>query len=142
MVNNLTELYVMIRTFEGCHLTPYICPAGVWTCGWGSTGSDVVPGVKWTQEYADQRMKSDAQRFATGTLALCPGLEGNQLCAVADFSYNLGLGRLRSSTLRKRINAGDTDGAITEFGKWTRGGGKVLKGLVRRCLARVALYTR
>lgn len=101
-----------------------------------------MPGVKWTQEYADQRMKSDALRFAKGTLKLCPTLRGNQLCAVADFAYNLGLGRLKSSTLRKKINAGDDEGVVIEFGKWTKGGGKVLKGLVRRCAARVALYQR
>lgn len=100
-----------------------------------------MPGVKWTQEYADQRMKSDALRFAKGTIKLCPSLKGNQLCAVADFSYNLGLGRLQSSTLRKKINAGD-ETAVLEFHKWTKGGGKVLKGLVRRCAARVALYQR
>lgn len=120
---------------------PYLCPAGVWTCGWGSTGADVMPGVKWTQEYADQRMQSDGLRFAKGTLRLCPSLRGNPLCAVADFAYNVGLGRLKSSTLRKKINAGD-ETAVLEFSKWTRGGGKVLKGLVRRCAARVSLYMR
>lgn len=140
MENNLTALYIMIRTFEGCYLMPYLCPAGVWTCGWGSTGPDVMPGVRWTQAYADQRMKADALRFAKGTLKLCPNLQGNQLCAVADFSYNLGLGRLKASTLRKRINSNDTEGVVTEFGKWTKGGGKVLKGLVRRCASRVKLY--
>ena len=142
MENNLIALYIMIKTFEGCRLVPYLCPAGVWTCGWGSTGADVMPGVKWSQEYADQRMKSDALFFAKGTLKLCPSLRGNQLCAVADFAYNLGLGRLKASTLRKRVNADDADGVVAEFGKWTKGGGKVLPGLVRRCAARVALYLR
>lgn len=118
---------------------PYLCPAGIWTCGWGSTGFDVFPGKPWTQEYADRRMEQDAIKFAKGTLALCLNLSGNTLCAIADFSYNLGLGALRGSTLRKRINAGDMVGAKNELGKWVRGGGKVLPGLVLRRAAEAAL---
>jgi len=129
---NLDLLYILIKRFEGCHLTPYICPAGVLTCGFGSTGPDVFPGQAWTQEYADQRMTSDALKFAKGTLALCPTLKGDQLSAIADFSYNLGLGRLKGSTLRKRINAGDNQGIVRELNKWVMGGGKKLNGLVKR----------
>ncbi len=139
MIEALAALYVLIRRFEGCRLTPYICPAGVWTCGWGSTGADVFPGRAWSQEYADKRMYEDALRFAKGTAALCPGLSGNQLCALADFAYNLGLGRLRSSTLRKKVNAGEWDAAKAELRKWVRGGGKVLPGLVLRREAEAAL---
>jgi lysozyme len=64
---------------------PYLCPAGVWTCGWGSTGHDVFPGRAWTQEYADRRMEWDALAFATGTVKLCPELAGDRLCAIADW---------------------------------------------------------
>lgn len=136
---DLRALHVLIRRFEGCRLMPYICPAGVWTCGWGSTGPDVVPGQRWTQEYADRRMLLDADRFARSTLALCPDLSGDALCAIADFSYNLGIGRLKASTLRKRINAGDFDGAATELRKWVNGGGRKLPGLVLRREAEIAL---
>jgi len=125
-------LHTLIKRFEGLHLMPYLCPAGVWTCGWGSTGPDVFPGKPWTREYADRRMEEDALFFARGALALCPSLQGDQLCAIADFSYNLGLGRLRASTLRKRINAADNAGVITELNKWVFGGGKKLNGLVTR----------
>ncbi len=129
---DLAALYVLIRTFEGCRLMPYLCPAGVWTCGWGSTGPDVVPGQPWTQQYADRRMKQDAMRFARGTLALCPRLTGTRLSAIADFSYNLGLGNLQASTLRRKVNAEDWDEAKTQLMRWVRGGGRVLPGLVRR----------
>lgn len=129
---NLDALYTLIRRFEGCKLTPYICPAGVWTCGWGSTGHDVFPGQAWTQEYADQRLERDALKFSVGTLKACPDLQGAALCAVADFAYNLGLGRLQASTLRRKLNAGDLDGARAELVKWVRGGGRVLPGLVLR----------
>lgn len=136
---NLEALYILIRRFEGCRLTPYYCPAGFLTCGWGSTGPDVFPGQKWTQDYADRRMYADALKFAKGTLALCPNLTGQQLCAIADFSYNLGLGRLKSSTLRKRINSGDFDSARSELMRWVRGGGRILPGLVIRRKAEAAL---
>lgn len=120
-------------------MTPYICPSGVWTCGWGSTGPDVFPGRPWTQAYADQRLEQDAVRFARGTLVACPDLTGDRLCAIADFAYNLGLGSLRGSTLRRRINAGDWDGARKELARWVRGGGRVLPGLVIRRAAEGAL---
>lgn len=138
----LDELYKLIEQFEGCRLVPYLCPAGVWTCGWGSTGPDVVPGQAWTQEYADRRMKADAIKFVRGVLVLCPSLSGGAHAAIADFAYNLGLGRLRASTLRRRINAGDMASAAIELRKWVRGGGKVLPGLVTRRAAEAALLVR
>lgn len=138
-MNELALLYALIRRFEGCKLMPYFCPAGILTCGWGSTGAGVVMGQAWTQAYADQRMQADALRFAKQTLALCPSLRGAPLCAIADFAYNLGVGRLRTSTLRKRIIAGDMQGAVVELLKWNRGGGKILAGLNRRRHAEVQL---
>lgn len=136
---DLAALYVLIKRFEGCKLMPYYCPAGVLTCGWGSTGLDVFPGRAWTQEYADSRMLMDAQKFARGTLALCPSLTGNKLSAIADFSYNLGIGRLKASTLRRKVNAGDWSGVPAELRKWVNGGGRRLPGLVLRREAEIAL---
>lgn len=135
----MLELYRLIKQFEGCRLMPYLCPAGVWTCGWGSTGPDVVPGHAWTQEYADRRMEADAFAFAKGALALCPFLTGRAHAAIADFAYNLGLGRLRASTLRRKLNADDMAGAVVELRKWVRGGGRVLPGLVARRAAEAAM---
>lgn len=112
---------------------PYLCPAKVWTCGWGSTGPDVFPGRAWTQEYADFRMEKDALRFAKGALALCPGAEGAQLDALADFAYNLGLGNLKASTLRKVFNEGDLEEAKRQLMRWVFAGGRRLRGLeIRR----------
>ena len=142
MIERLALLFKLIRRFEGCRLMPYLCPAGVWTCGWGSTGADVFPGRPWTQDYADQRLEEDALRFALGTLAACPALAtepDRRLCAIADFAYNLGLGRLRASTLRKRVNARLWPAAMGELRKWVRGGGKVLPGLVIRRETEAAL---
>lgn len=138
-MSDLALLYSLIRRFEGCRLTPYLCPAGVWTCGWGSTGPDVFPGRAWTQQYADERLASDAQKFAIATRALCPELAGESLCAIADFAYNLGVGRLKASTLRRKLNEGDWSAAAKELRKWVNGGGRPLKGLVIRRDAEAAV---
>lgn len=138
-MDELVQLYILIKRFEGCRLIPYLCPAGVWTCGWGSTGPDVFPGRAWTQEYADQRLAADAVKFARATRRLCPMLEGAALCAIADFAYNMGVGRLQGSTLRKRLNAGQWVAARAELAKWVNGGGRQLPGLVLRRAAEAAL---
>ena len=139
VLDQLATLYSLIRRFEGCRLMPYICPAGVWTCGWGSTGLDVYPGRPWTQAYADRRLEQDAIKFARGTLLLSPNLDGERLCAISDFSYNLGLGAFRASTLRKRLQEGRWEAARRELRRWVNGGGRKLAGLVIRREAEAAL---
>ena len=138
-MTDLATLYALIRQFEGCRLMPYLCPGKVWTCGWGSTGPDVIPGRPWTQEYADRRMEFDAMRFAKGTLRLCPNLDGQRLEAIADFAYNLGLGALQASTLRRRLLAEDREAARYELGRWVNAGGRRLPGLIRRRAAEAVL---
>ncbi len=127
----------LIRRFEGCKLVAYKCPAGIDTIGWGATGADIKPGLRWTQQQADARMIQDAMVARTGTQVMVPNLDGDALDAIADFAFNLGLTRLKGSTLRKRLLAGDRAGAIIELMKWTRGGGRVLPGLVLRRKAEV-----
>jgi lysozyme len=131
-VDVYAALYILIRRFEGLRLRAYYCPAGVLTCGYGSTGRDIKPGTVWTKEYAEARMQQDALKFSRGTKLLCPAASGTQLCALADFAYNLGLGNLKSSTLRRKINAGDIEGAKKQIMRWNKGGGKVLAGLTKR----------
>lgn len=135
----MTPLLDLIKQFEGCKLTPYICPAGVLTVGWGATGAGVNLGEVWTQEQADKRLESDALKAIRQTLALCPTLSGNRLYAVADFTFNLGAGRLKASTLRKRINADQWELVPAELRKWVNGGGRKLPGLVKRREAEIAL---
>lgn len=137
----LEALYALIRRFEGCWLKAYLCPAGVWTVGWGSTGVDVGPATRWTQEEADDRMERDALRFARLTVAMCPILFGQSdaLSALSDFCYNLGPGALRASTLRKKILAEDWPAAREQLARWVRGGGRVLPGLVLRRRAEAEL---
>lgn len=92
-----------------------------------------------TQKWAEERLQADLQRFLRGTMALCPGLSGAALGAIADFSFNCGLGRLKASTLRRRLNAGDMGGAKVELRKWVNGGGRRLPGLVLRREAEASL---
>ena len=137
----------LCRPFEGLSLTVYVCPAGYPTIGYGTVwkpdGTKVTmehPPI--TQETAEAWLLHELRHnYLAGVLKASPSLlaRSRALGALTDFAYNLGLGALRGSTLRKRINAGDWDGAKVEIRKWVRGGGRVLPGLVLRREAEAAL---
>jgi lysozyme len=150
----------LCRRFEGLHrvgkdglIHPYICPAGYPTQGYGTVwrpdGRKVTmqdPPI--TREVAEQWLKIElVNTYAPRVIRHCPGLlplallenDWSKFCAIVDFSYNLGVGRLQTSTLRRKINELDWEGAEKELLRWTRGGGKILPGLVRRRQAEVAL---
>jgi len=123
----------LVKRWEGCQLTAYLCPAGVWTVGYGSTGPDVRAGVVWTQEQAEKRLGDDLRRFGARVDALVlVALDAGQMAACASLAYNIGVDAFRKSTLLRKLNAGDYAGAAMEFDKWVRGGGRVLPGLVNR----------
>lgn len=113
---------------------PYICPAGYATQGFGLLVADMkVPAI--TPAEAERRLYAALPYYIRETLKLCPRLwleDPAILAAISDFCFNLGAGRLRASTLRKRINAGDWPGAIRELRKWVFGGARKLSGLVTR----------
>lgn len=138
-------LPLLVR-FEGLYLRPYLCPAGVWTIGLGSTryldGRPVGPkdpAISAEHAYllAVAQIRSD---YLPGVLRLCPGADSfDRIAALVDFAYNLGIGALAGSTLRRRVNAGDWQGAAQELQRWNRGGGRVLRGLVIRRAAEAAM---
>ena len=137
---------LLARRFEGLYLRPYLCPAGVPTIGYGATyyedGSRVqLTDPTITKERAEGLLLWMLRTvYLPGVMRLCPGvLDPALLGVLVDFSFNLGLGRLKSSTLRKKVNLGDRDAVPTELRKWTIGGGKVLRGLVARREAEIAL---
>lgn len=139
MLNEAIALAADIcRKFEGLYLRPYLCPAGVPTIGYGSTfyenGKKVtLNDAPITKDYAEVLLQYELQLIAPGVLKLCPALtSAKRLAAILSFTYNLGLGRLRASTLRKKINLKDWIGAKEEILKWNKGGGKILKGLTLR----------
>lgn len=136
----IESLYELIRRYEGLRLRAYLCPAGVWTIGYGSTGADVGPGLAWTAQQAESRMRQDALLCFLTARALCPAATSGQAVALADFAYNLGSARLAGSTLRRRLNAGDVLGASQEFEKWVFAGGVKLPGLVLRRQAEQLIF--
>jgi lysozyme len=121
---------------EACRLKAYPDPAsgGVpWTIGWGATGAGIVEGTVWTQEHADSRLTLDLNARADIVdrlvkVVLTPAKKG----ALVDFVYNVGEDNFESSTLLKRLNAGDYQAAADEFPKWNLAHGKVMPGLVTR----------
>lgn len=136
----------LIESFEGFRSAPYLCSAGVPTIGFGSTR--YADGRRVTmldspisQEQARELLKLTVERdYLPAVIRLCPGLDTpRRVAAIVSFAYNLGTGALESSTLRKRINAGDWPAARTEIMRWVRAGGRVLPGLVKRREAEAAL---
>lgn len=143
----------LCRRFEGFSAKPYLCPAGVWTIGYGSTyyanGDKVTkddPSID--REYAERLLMHElVHTYAPGAIRQCPILltvaikdkDWGKLNAIVDFCYNLGVGRLQTSTLKRKINQQDWEGAIEQLKLWVRGGGKVLRGLVIRRDAEAAL---
>ena len=145
---NLEIASALCRQFEGFKSKPYLCPAGVPTIGYGSTY--YADGRKVTLQ--DPPMDEPAARtllmyelnhtYLPAVLRHCPVLVSDERkCnAIVDFCYNLGVGRLQTSTLKRKINAQDWEGAKEQLKLWVRGGGKVLNGLVKRRDAECALF--
>lgn len=136
----------LCRRFEGWRSRPYACPAGVPTIGYGAThyldGRRVTMADPPISRETGERllMRQITGTYLPGALALCPTADTDgRKAALADFAFNLGLTRLKGSTLRRRVLAGDWDGARAEMMRWTRGGGRVLPGLVARRKAEVEL---
>lgn len=136
----------LCRRFEGFRSKPYLCPAGVWTIGYGATryvdGRRVSPfDAPISREAGEQLLLRTMQReYLPAVKRLCPGADTpGRLAALVDFTFNLGAGNLQASTLRRRVNAGAWDQVPSEFAKWVRAGGRVLPGLVARRAAEAAL---
>lgn len=140
----------LAKRFEGLHrvgkdglVYPYLCPAGFPTIGYGRRVKDMShPPI--SVNTAELWLLEDVGSAVMATIRLCPVLAFHEykLAAVADFVYNLGAGRLQSSTLRRRINQSDCDESVNELKRWIYGGGKVLPGLVARRAAEVELFSR
>lgn len=119
----------LIRKWEGCKLTAYKDVAGVWTIGYGHT-EKVEEGDTCTPEQAEYWLREEVEWFQKGVLGSCKVLpNSNQLTALVSFTYNLGLGNLRQSTLLRKHNIGNFAGAAAEFKKWNKARHPVTKQL-------------
>lgn len=136
----------ILLAFEGLYLKPYLCPAGVWTIALGLTfypdGRPVRPtDPPLTRQQAIDMSEQVAMRFFLQVLPLVRLQTVGQHVAVVDFCFNVGINAFRRSTLRRRIMAGQYELVPQEFRRWTKAGGRVLRGLERRAETRVAEFT-
>jgi lysozyme len=139
----------LAKRFEGFHRVPkhdpgrahpYVCPAGYWTIGYGHLCDPKHPPI--TKGEAEAYLAQDLKAALAATLRYCPVLATepeNRLAAIVDFTFNLGAGRLQTSTLRRRVNQRNWADVAKELRRWVYGGGKVLPGLVARREAGVCL---
>ena len=156
----------LMHRYEGCRNRPYLCPAHIWTIGFGHVlhqdqirlpmaRTENYTGMirkeyplreehnrVWSQAEIDSLFAQDVASFERGVLRLAPNLAGRQgaFDAAVSFSFNAGLGNFQRSTIRMKIGRYDWDGAAQAFMQWTKGGGRELPGLVKRRKAEVALF--
>ena len=136
----------LARRFEGCYLRPYLCPAGVPTIGFGSTfyenGTRVtLHDSPITKERALELLAWELERVCIpAVLRYCPGIDSpERLAAIIDFTFNLGSGSLKNSTLRRKINAGHWQEVPEQLMRWNKASGRVLRGLTLRRQAEAGL---
>ena len=139
------EGWTLLKTWEGCRLSAYPDPASggaPWTIGYGHTGPDVVPGLTITQQQADTFLQKDVVHAASAVERLLPGvaLLPRQRDALISFCFNVGVGALETSTLRKRLMAGEPVAVALaqELPRWCKGPNGPVEGLKRRRAAEVA----
>lgn len=131
----------LIKEFEGCELTSYVCPAGVLTIGYGHTGVDVKPNQTITQEKANNLLVSDLGRFErTVNDYVTVEITQSMFDSLVSFTYNCGSDAFRNSTLLRLLNDKDYEGAAGQFDRWVNGANGPLPGLVRRREAEEKLF--
>ena len=137
----------LIKRFEGWRSKPYLCSANVPTIGWGSTmyenGDKVtLDDPEITKERGQALFELDAERFLLQVYKACPVLtkHDNKAAAILSWTYNLGPARLRSSTMRTRINQERWVEAAQELKRWNLAAGKVTRGLILRREAEASLF--
>ena len=154
------ELIKLVKHHEGVRTRPYQCPALIWSVGVGHVIDPTHIAVKFDERRnlpipegwdrilsmgeVDTILAQDLQRFERGVARLCPSAVNHQgrFDALVSFAFNVGLGNLQRSSLRMKHNRGEFEEAADEFMKWTKAGGKILKGLVNRRLDEQRLYLR
>ncbi len=134
------EGIALIRHFEGCRLDAYLCPAGVWTIGYGHT-KGVKEGETIDQEAAEAFLIEDLEEFEGYVTEMVEvPLSQFQFDALVSWTFNLGPGNLERSTLLAKLNQGEYTDVPFEIKRWTRAGGVILPGLVKRRDAEAALF--
>ena len=134
------DAYELIKQFEGLRLEAYLCPAGIWTIGYGHT-SGVSPNSFITIQEADEYLHRDVATIEMQLNKLNLSLRQCQWDDIVSFVFNVGIGNFKSSTLLAKIRINPEDNSIMdEFLRWVYANGKVMKGLQKRRLAEMKLY--
>lgn len=134
------DAYELIKQFEGLRLEAYLCPAGIWTIGYGHT-SDVSPNSFITIQEADEYLHRDVASVEMQLNKLNLSLSQCQWDAIVSFVFNVGIGNFKASTLLAKIRINPDDNSIIdEFLRWVYANGKVMRGLQKRRLAEMKLY--
>ena len=132
----------LTQRFEGLELSSYQDQVGVWTIGYGHTGSTVHGGQTITQSQADQLLRSDVAGAVTCVNnAVTANINQNQFDALVDFVFNLGCHALLTSTLLRDVNSGQFAAAAAQFQLWDHAGGVVVPGLLKRRQAEATLFS-
>lgn len=153
MIEVLDRARPVIQLFETCSLKvklevgfmvkAYLCPAHIWTIGWGETGPDIHEGLIWTQETADTTLELRMKQYLHAVIMLCPKLlclPPNKAAACLSLAYNIGLGAFGASSVCRLTRRNEFKRAADCFLMWNKGGGRVLRGLTRRRAAERLLY--
>jgi len=130
----------IVKDSEGLRLKAYLCPAKVWTIGYGSTGAHVKPGMVITEARAEELLREDLARFEKAVAEAAPDATDNQFAAMVSLAFNIGEKAFAGSTVLRKHKAADHHGAAEAFKMWNKGGGKVLPGLVKRRAVEAQLY--
>jgi len=157
----------LMHQYEGYRNKPYLCPAHIWTIGYGHVlyqdqirlpvirvEGKQTPMIRkeyplrqednrvWTKEEIEKLFADDVASFERGVLRLAPAVLNRQgaFDACVSFAFNAGLGNFQRSTIRMKTNRGEWEAAAEAFMQWTKGGGKELPGLVKRRKAEKALF--
>ena len=131
----------LTKGFEGLSLKSYRDVAGIWTIGYGHVGPDLSAGMTITEADAEAMLRADlADAVTCVNRAVNVPIEQGQFDALVDFTFNVGRGNLLQSTLLRKVNAGDVEGAAAQFGLWVHAGGEVVAGLVRRRKAEAEMF--
>ena len=132
----------LIKRWEGLRLDAYLCPAGVWTIGYGSTGEHVYPGQIITEPEAERLLRLDLARFEDSiSKSVHVLLTDNEYGALCSWAFNVGCGAAESSTLVRRLNAGEPKERVfsEELPRWAKANGQTLQGLLNRRNAEIEL---
>ena len=134
------EGLALIKKFEGCRLKAYRCSANVLTIGYGHTGG-VKEDDTITQPEADKLLENDIAKFEEYVSDnVIVELKQYQFDALVAWTFNLGVGNLRQSTMLKKLNEADYASVPSEMKRWNKAGGKTLDGLIRRRNAEALLF--